>query len=62
MVTFSNLPLLWVTKLHTEISLSTIYSECVALYRYVRELLPLRSLVKEAIENLVIDKDKLEFV
>ena len=61
-VTFSNFPLLWVSKLQTEIALSTLHSECVALSHSVRELIPLKSLIKEVIENLGIDSGKLKFV
>ena len=34
--TFANYPLLWVSKLNTEIALSTLYSDYVALYHSVR--------------------------
>ena len=45
-VTFANCPLLWVTKLQTEIALSTLHSEYVALYHSVRALIPLKILIK----------------
>ena len=61
-VTFSNFPLLWVSKLQTWISLSTLHFEYVALSRYFRGLLPLKSLIKEEIDNLGIDIKKLKFV
>ena len=61
-VTFSNCPLLWVSKLYTKIALSTLHFEYVALSHSVRALLPLISLIKEVIENLVIDSEKLKFV
>ena len=44
------------------ISLSTLHSEYVALSNSVRALLPLKSLIREAIENLVIDIDNLKFM
>ena len=62
MVTFSSFPLVWVSKLQTEIALYTIHSEYVVLYHSVGELLPLKSLVKELIDNLGIDSEKLKFV
>ena len=62
MVTSVNLPLLWVSILHTDIALSTLYYEYVALYHSIRELLPLKSIIKEVLENLVIDIEKLKFV
>ena len=61
-VTFSNCPLLWVSKLHTDIALSTLHYEYVALPHYVRALFPLKSLIKEVIEKLGIDSEKLNFV
>ena len=60
--TFANCPLLWVSKLQTEIAHSNLNSEYVALYHSVRELLPLKSLIKEVIDNLGIDCDNLKFV
>ena len=62
MVTSVNLPLLWVSILHTDIALSTLYYEYVSLYHSIRELLPLKSIIKEVLENLVIDIEKLKFV
>ena len=38
--TFANCPLLWVSKLQTEIALSTQHDEYVALSHSVRALLP----------------------
>ena len=62
MITFANCPLLWVSKLHTEIGLSTLHSEYVALSHSVRALLHLKSLIKEVIDNLGIDCENLKFV
>ena len=50
------------SKIQTDISIYSLNSECVTLYHYVRDLLHLNSLIKEVIENLVIDIDKIEFV
>ena len=61
-VTFGNFPLLRVSKLQTDIALSTIHSEYVALSHYVRALLPLKSLIKELIDNLGIYSENLKFV
>ena len=49
--TYSNCPLLWVSKLQTEISISTINYDYGALSDSVRDLLPLKSLIKEVIDN-----------
>ena len=62
MVTFANLLLLRVSKLKRELSLSTLHSEYVALSNSVRSLLPLKSLIKEVIDKLVIDSKNLKFV
>ena len=43
---FSSFPLLWVSKLHTDIYLSNIHSKYVALSHSVRDLLPLEILIK----------------
>ena len=61
-VIFANCPLLWVSKLQTEIALSTLHSEYVSLSHSVRALLPLKSLIKEVIDNLGIDGENLKFV
>ena len=60
-MTFSNCPLFWVSKLQTDISLSILHSEYVAFSHSVRSLLPLKSLIKEVIENFGIDSEKLKF-
>ena len=51
-VTFANCPLLWVSKLQTEIALSTLHYEYVVLSHSIRALIPLKSLIKEVIDNL----------
>ena len=48
-VTFANFPLLWISKLQTDISLYTLHSEYVELSNSVRALLPLKILIKEVI-------------
>ena len=50
------------SKLYTDIALSTIHYEYVALYHSVRSLMTLKILIKEVIENLGIDSEKLKFV
>ena len=61
-VIFSNCPLLWVSKIHTEIDLSTLSSKYVAFSNSVRASLPLKIMIKEVIDNLGIDSEKLKFV
>ena len=43
----SNCPILWVSKLQTEIALSTTEAEYIALSQSMRDLLPLREILKE---------------
>ena len=62
LVTFANFNLLWMSKLQTEIALSTIHSEYVAFSHSIRALLSLKSLIKEVIDNLGIDYENLKFV
>ena len=50
------------SKLKTYIAISALNSEYVVLSHSVRALLPLKSLIKEVINNLGIDSKKLEFV
>ena len=49
-------------KIQTEIALYTLHSEYVVLSHSVRALLPLKSLIKEVIDNLGIDSENLKFV
>ena len=62
MVKISKCPILWVSKIQTDISLSNLYSEYVALYNYVRDLIILNSLINEVIEKLCMDSNKLKLV
>ena len=43
-------------------ALSTLHYEYVALSHSVRALLPLKSLIKEVIDNMGIDSENLKFV
>ena len=61
-VTFSSCPLFQVSKTQTEIALSTLHSECVELSHSVRDSRLLKILIKEVIDGLGINSEKLEFV
>ena len=50
------------SKLQTYIALSKLHSEFLALSHSERELIPLKIIIKEVIENLGIDCEKLKFV
>ena len=62
MVHFANYTLFLVLTLPTEIYLSTQNYEYVALSLSVRDLLPLKILIKEVVEKLVMNSDNMEFV
>ena len=51
-LTLGGCPLLWSSKLQTEIALSTTEAEYIALSQSMRALLPMRSLLKEVGANL----------
>ena len=46
-LTFGGCPLIWCSKLQTEVALSTTEAEYIALSQSMRELLPMRRLIKE---------------
>ena len=48
-------PLIFKSKLQTEIALSTLEAEYIALSQSMRELLPLRRLLQEVGKNLNLD-------
>ena len=60
-ITFADCPLHWVSKLQSEIALSTLHAEYVALSQSLRDLLPLKALVKEVVKNLKLSKN-LSFI
>ena len=47
LITIGGCPLTWCSKLQTEIALSTMEAEYIALSQSMRELLPIRALVRE---------------
>ena len=51
-ITLSGAPVLWVSKLQTEIALSTTEAEYVALSQSMRDLLPMKSLLSELIKMI----------
>ena len=60
-VNFSNYTLLWVSKIQTYIAISTLHSGYVALSHSVIDLLHLKIIIKEVIDNLFIDSENLRF-
>ena len=61
-VIFANCPLLCMSKIQADIVLYTLHSKYVSLSQSARELLPLKSLIKELIDNLGIDSEKMKCV
>jgi len=55
-VTVANCPLVWVSKLQSEVSLSTLESEYIALSQSMRCVIPLKTLVKEVYSALGLSK------
>ena len=62
MLTFAGCPIHWVSKLQTEIALSTLHAEYVALSQSLRDLLPVKELVTELLQGMGIDSGKLKFI
>ena len=60
-LTLGNCPLLWVSKLQSEISLSTMESEYVALSTAMRDVLPMRRLVI-AVAKAITGEDQVESI
>ena len=52
---FMGCPLLWVSKLQTQIALSTMESEYIALSHSMRELIGVRQVLKEIYEHVLSD-------
>ena len=51
-LTFGGCPLLWASKLQTEIALSTMEAEYIALSQSMRDVIPTKSLIKEVLSHL----------
>ena len=59
LLTFGNIPILWSSKLQSEIALSTLETEYIALSQGMRDLVSARRLVTELSDhmNLKLAKD-----
>ena len=57
-MTLGGVPVLWGSKLQTEIALSTMEAEYIALSMGMRELVPARELIKEIADGLKIERDE----
>jgi hypothetical protein len=58
-ITVSECPMVWVSKLQTETALSTMEAEIIALAHCCRELFPVMDLVKEMGESLGLETEDM---
>jgi hypothetical protein len=58
-ITLAKTPVLWVSKLQTEIALSTMEAEYIAVSQAMRDLLPLRGLMDVLAKGLNIERSQL---
>ena len=57
-IRFMGCPIIWVSKLQTEIALSTTEAEYIALSQAMRDVIPLMTIIEELSEVLQIKKEK----
>jgi hypothetical protein len=55
-ITFADCPIVWTSKLQTEIALSTTEAEYIALSTAAREILPMLTMTREAAKKKIISK------
>ena len=60
-LTVAGCPIVWKSKLITEVCLSTLHAEYVALSMAVREFLPLKQLTKEILHEYKFETEKINF-
>ena len=61
-ITFTECPLLWVSKIQTEVALSNLHFKYVALYQSLRDSLILNNLINETIGWLNLDDSNHKFI
>jgi hypothetical protein len=61
-IKFCNVPILWVSKMQTQISLSTMEAEYIALSQSTRDLIPIRERLKEIMLEIFDEKLKPECI
>jgi hypothetical protein len=59
-IKYFDVPILWVSKMQTPIALSTMEAEYIALYQSVRDLIPIREILKEIMLEFLNEKFKPE--
>ena len=55
-ITLAGCPILWKSKLQTEIALSTTEAEYIALSTAMRDIIPMKRVLKDICENMGFDK------
>ena len=60
-IMYRDTPLLWVSKLQTQIALSTMEAEYIALSQSMRDLIPIREVLKEIMEIVFESPPKFEY-
>ena len=59
-ILYANCPVLWTSKLQTEIALSTVEAEYIALSQSLRELIPMKEILKELSGILEIPETEIK--
>jgi hypothetical protein len=59
-IKFCDVPILWVSKMQTQISLSTMEAEYISLSQSMRYLIPIREILKEIMLEILDEKFKPE--
>ena len=54
LIMFMGCPLLWISKLQTQVALSNMASNCIALSHYMCELIAVREILKEVSEHVFL--------
>jgi hypothetical protein len=57
-IMYAGCPIVWVSKLQTEVALSTTEAKYIALSQAMRELIPLLGIIEELTPHLNLDKDQ----
>jgi hypothetical protein len=59
-IKYCDVPILWVSKIQTQIELSTMEAEYIALSQSMRDLIPIREILKEIMLEVLNEKFKPE--
>jgi hypothetical protein len=55
-IKYCDVPILWVSNMQTQITLSTMEAEYIALSKYMRDLIPIREIMKEIMLEFLNEK------